>query len=92
MLDDDTNYGPCVAEIPQERILPPTDAPLFFGAAMEDWVCVATMGFETMRNAAFKDHDVTIREFQADHWLLFSVPDEVCRALEDWVERSVLKE
>ena len=72
-----------------DRLLPPADAPLFFGAAMKDWVCVASLGYAVMRDKAFEKHDVTIRQFESDHWVLFSVPDEVCRAIEDWIEHSL---
>lgn len=78
------------AVIPPERALPPPTSPLFFGAALQDYICRAGPGRQIMEGEEFKQHNVTIRDFDADHWLVFSKADEVCKELESWIEGTVL--
>ena len=57
---------------------------MFFGACLKDYICRADFGREIMESPGFEDHDVTIREFDSDHWVLLSHADELSRALEQW--------
>ncbi len=77
--------------IPSERAFPPKNAPIFFGAARDDVLCVPANGYAVFKNDGFRDHDVTTREFVADHWLIHSKADEICRELESWIEEKVVK-
>ncbi|EGN94119.1 hypothetical protein SERLA73DRAFT_188704 [Serpula lacrymans var. lacrymans S7.3] len=63
--------------------------PTFFGAALQDQICVASLG-----RAAMGKHctNATIREFDADHWVILSHGEEVADALTQWVLEEVLKE
>lgn len=74
------------AEIPPERAYPPKSAPIFFGAALNDYVCVPSRNIAAFKNEKFKDHQVTIKEYDADHWLILSKADEIARDLEAWIE------
>lgn len=80
-----------MTEVPPARILPPKTAPLFFGGAKHDFLCVAENGYTVFRSETFGEHDVTIREFDADHWIILSKADEVCREVESWIEGTVNK-
>lgn len=72
--------------IPDDRKFPPASAPIFFGAARDDKVCIARLGIEGFQRPQFKDHKVTIHEYDADHWLVLSVPKEITHDLEAWIE------
>lgn len=72
--------------IPDDRKFPPASAPIFFGAARDDQVCIARLGIEGFQRPQFKDHKVTIHEYDADHWLVLSVPKEITHDLEAWIE------
>lgn len=37
----------------------------------------------------FKDHQITIRDFDADHWLILSHADEINRELDGWLQGVV---
>ena len=76
--------------IPPERAFPPQTAPVFFGGALQDYVCLASIGRRTMEGEEFKDHNVTIRDFDADHWLVFSKAGEICQELENWIKGAVV--
>ena len=76
-------------EIPPERYFPPKVCPVFYGAAKQDSLCLPQIGYDMMGDAGFKDHNVTIREFDADHWLILSKAEEVCEELEKWIEDTV---
>ncbi|KAH8101073.1 epoxide hydrolase [Cristinia sonorae] len=80
------------AAIPEERRVPPVSTPLFFGAALRDSICHPDWGRTEMRGEAFKDHNVTIREFDGNHWILLDADTvgEVNRELGIWIENVVL--
>ena len=73
--------------IPKERYLPPTSSPIFFGASLKDYICIADMQKGIMADPKFKDHDVTIHDYDADHWLILSHAKEICEDLEKWLAR-----
>ena len=72
--------------IPKERYLPPTSSPIFFGASLKDYICVAAMQKGIMADPKFKDHNVTIREYDADHWLILSKASEIGPDLDAWIK------
>lgn len=79
-----------VAEtIPEEHRWLPARAPVFFGAALLDAICLPEIGYEVFGGDAFKASDVTTREYAADHWLIVSKADEIARDLGQWLEKSV---
>ena len=75
-----------LSEIPEDRKFPPASSPIFFGAAKQDYICLPQLGLAGLHRPRFKDHAITIKEYDADHWLLLSVPQEITRDLEAWVE------
>lgn len=76
--------------IPDELAFPPKTAPLFFAGALQDYLCLAEEGHQTMQIPQLKDHDVTIRDFDSDHWLILSKAEEVCLELESWIQGTVI--
>ncbi|KAJ3556465.1 hypothetical protein NM688_g2016 [Phlebia brevispora] len=79
------------AHVPADHALPPKSAPLFFGAAKNDYISVAAFGYSVFGNEEFKEHSVTIRDFDADHWLILSKGSEIARELGSWIEGTVAK-
>ena len=75
------------SDIPPERAFPPKDAPVFFGAANKDYICLPAIGYGIFNGDSFKDHKVTIKEYDADHWLILSHAQQLTRDLEEWIER-----
>ncbi|EKM52130.1 uncharacterized protein PHACADRAFT_262639 [Phanerochaete carnosa HHB-10118-sp] len=73
-------------QIPEERLFPPVDAPLYFGAAKKDCVCVAEAGLAVFGQEAFRGHRVTTKEYEADHWLILSNGEEIAGELDGWIE------
>ncbi|TCD69880.1 hypothetical protein EIP91_005957 [Steccherinum ochraceum] len=79
------------AVIPPNRMFPPISCPLFFGAALRDPACVAELGKKTMRQDGLKNHNITIRDFDGDHWLMLypELAASVRRELLSWIEGVV---
>ncbi len=77
-----------VAEIPSTQVVPPSSSPIFFGAAKQDRICLPEIGYQTFSDKSFNNHTVTTHEYDADHWLILSKPDEINRDLEAWIESS----
>ena len=77
--------------IPEVRRLPPTSSPIFFGAALKDYICLAPMQKQVFIDPRFKDHQVTIKDFDADHWLILSHADEISRELDSWLQGVIPK-
>ncbi|GJE98893.1 hypothetical protein PsYK624_151300 [Phanerochaete sordida] len=75
--------------IPEERRWPPARAPVFFGAALLDAICLPEIGHEVFRGEGFRDSDVMTREYAADHWLIVSKADDIARDLGEWLEKAV---
>ncbi|KAJ3557331.1 hypothetical protein NM688_g1528 [Phlebia brevispora] len=78
-------------QLPPERAWPPAHSPIFFGAATKDYLCVAANGHALFGSEQFKHHNVTVRDFEANHWLIFSHAEDICRELESWIESTVVK-
>ncbi|KAI0700883.1 Alpha/Beta hydrolase protein [Cytidiella melzeri] len=76
--------------IPEYRKLPPVTAPLFFGGAKHDRACIAQHGYDLFRSKTFRNHNVTMHEFDGDHWIIISCADEINQALLRWIEDVVM--
>ena len=44
---------------------------------------------QTLEDARFKDHQITIREYDAGHWFILSHADELNADLAPWIEGVV---
>ncbi|KAF9260805.1 alpha/beta-hydrolase [Marasmius fiardii PR-910] len=67
-------------EIPAERYK--TDKPVFFGAALEDHVAIAALNIHITKELC---KNITVKEFQAGHWVQLQRADEVNKELEAWL-------
>ncbi|KAJ3489885.1 hypothetical protein NLI96_g1816 [Meripilus lineatus] len=83
-IEDEDNEG-----IPETKIYPPTSCPIFFGAGNQDRVSISDAGIKSFAHTCFENHDITVGEYHADHWLILSVPNEINRELETWLESVV---
>ncbi|THH32678.1 hypothetical protein EUX98_g1521 [Antrodiella citrinella] len=83
-------HKPDEATVPLDRYLPPTSTPLFFGAALHDVICQPQIGKFVFGLEQFKNHNITIKEFEGDHWLILSHGEELARELDAWVEGIVV--
>lgn len=72
--------------IPADRAYPPAGTPIFFGAAKNDYVCVPSDGYEAFKDEHFAEGQVTMKEYDADHWLILSKVNEISRDLEAWIK------
>ncbi|EKM57395.1 uncharacterized protein PHACADRAFT_194943 [Phanerochaete carnosa HHB-10118-sp] len=77
-------------QVPYERLLPPASAPIYFGAAKYDYVCLPEIGYTLFGGDSFSKHNVTEKEYDADHWLILSNGDEIARDLDAWIESIVV--
>ena len=75
--------------ISKDRYFPPTSSPIFLGASLKDYICVAAMQKAAMTSPDFKDHNVTIHEYDADHWSIFSHAKEISADLDEWLTKVV---
>lgn len=71
--------------IPKSRYLPPTSSPIFFGAALKDYICLAAVQKGLVTDHRFKDHNVTIHDYDADHWLILSHAKDISSDLDSWL-------
>ncbi|KAI0344606.1 epoxide hydrolase [Trametopsis cervina] len=76
--------------IPENRKNIPVSAPIFFGAAKQDRICLPQQGYDQFGSDDFKYHNVTIREFDGDHWIILSHADEINKELVHWIEEVVV--
>jgi soluble epoxide hydrolase / lipid-phosphate phosphatase len=60
--------------------------PIFFGGCKRDYVCLPAVG---QANLSKHGKDVTYKEFDADHWVLFSHANEVNNELHAWIVAKV---
>ena len=63
---------------------------MFFAGAKKDYICRIETGRKIFEGDLFKDHQVTVREFDGDHWIMLSHADELNKELEEWLETSVI--
>ncbi|THH32677.1 hypothetical protein EUX98_g1520 [Antrodiella citrinella] len=78
------------ATITLDRYFPPTSTPLFFGAALHDVICAPQIGKFMFGLEQFKNHNITIKDFEGDHWLILSHGQEIARELDSWVSDVVV--
>ncbi|KAI0341821.1 alpha/beta-hydrolase [Trametopsis cervina] len=78
-----------IQTIPEGHRIPPVNAPIFFGAAKGDRICLPQIGYVQFAAEEFKDHNVTIHEFDGGHWIVLSHADEINEELLRWVEGTV---
>ncbi|KAF8647910.1 hypothetical protein AX16_006442 [Volvariella volvacea WC 439] len=57
--------------------------PVFFGGAKQDYVALSPLGKATTERFC---SNATIREFDAGHWLLWEVKDELNKELQSWID------
>ncbi|EMD40596.1 hypothetical protein CERSUDRAFT_148764 [Gelatoporia subvermispora B] len=80
--------GMCVddyKQIPQERYV--VQKPVFFGACKKDFVCLPALG---LANADKLCPNLTVKEFDTDHWVQLAAPDELNIALKGWIDSMVV--
>lgn len=58
-------------------------APVFFGAALRDAVCLAQFGKQHITRYC---KNATVKDFDTGHWLQLEAADEVNRELKAWIE------
>ncbi|EKM57396.1 uncharacterized protein PHACADRAFT_255121 [Phanerochaete carnosa HHB-10118-sp] len=76
-------------QIPYERLIPPASAPIYFGAAKHDYIALPKLGYTVFGKDEFSKHNVTQKEYDADHWVVLSKGDEIARDLDAWIESTV---
>lgn len=59
-----------------------TDKPVFFGAALEDYVAIAAVNILRTKSMC---ENLTVKEFQANHWVQLQLPNEVNKELAAWL-------
>ena len=60
--------------------------PVFFGAALYDYVCIPQIGVATIEKLC---PNAKIVEFETDHWIMWAAPDRLNKELLDWIEKDV---
>lgn len=73
--------APSLAGIPKENIL--IQKPVFFGASLKDFVCLAEAQKVTTASLA---KDLTVHEYDACHWVQLEAKDELNRDLLAWIK------
>lgn len=62
----------------------PIQQPVFFGAAMKDYVCLGAVGKASA--AQYCKGPLTIKEFDAGHWLMWEEKDKLNGELLEWIK------
>ena len=75
-----------VIEIPSGRAFPPPEAPIFWGAAKKDYVCIPAQGDDIFKPDAFDEGQVTRKEYDADHWMMLSEAETLSCDLIAWID------
>ncbi|KAJ7493644.1 alpha/beta-hydrolase [Mycena latifolia] len=57
--------------------------PVFFAAAHEDYICVPKVALVTMKDVC---PNLTVRDYQTDHWVQLAAPEKVNKDLLEWIE------
>ncbi|EIN11755.1 alpha/beta-hydrolase [Punctularia strigosozonata HHB-11173 SS5] len=66
--------------------------PVFFGAALKDYVCLAPVGKAGMRQAATREELVTVIDFDTSHWIQLEAPEELNARLLEWIDGVVKRD
>ncbi|KAK7694220.1 hypothetical protein QCA50_001400 [Cerrena zonata] len=75
--------------IPKELYYPPTSSPIFFAATDKDFICLPSVQKAQLLNDNFKNHDVTIVDYDSSHWVLLSHAEELGKDLDKWLARII---
>jgi soluble epoxide hydrolase/lipid-phosphate phosphatase len=67
--------------IPQEKYK--IDKPFFLGATLKDYVCIAPVQIMSTKKWC---SSLTVKQYDADHWAMWSHADEINRDLLAWLE------
>jgi len=59
--------------------------PVFFGAAMRDYVCLAQLGKDHTARRCTNPSTVT-KEYDGDHWIILSHAEQIANDLHAWIE------
>ncbi|KAJ7658169.1 hypothetical protein DFH06DRAFT_1327455 [Mycena polygramma] len=59
--------------------------PVFFGAAHQDYVCVANVAIVGMQTSC---RNLTVKDYQTDHWVQLAAPDKVNADLLEYIENN----
>jgi len=62
--------------------------PVFFGGAMQDYICISSMYKAEMPKLC---PDLTVKEYERDHWLLLDRPEKLNRDLVEWISDVAAK-
>ncbi|THH32650.1 hypothetical protein EUX98_g1519 [Antrodiella citrinella] len=73
-----------------EQQLPPVSTPIYFGVGQHDVICTPKIGKMMFSLDPFKNHIITIKEYDGDHWLVISNGEEIARELDTWVSDVVV--
>ncbi|KAJ7620474.1 Alpha/Beta hydrolase protein [Mycena polygramma] len=66
--------------VPRENYI--IKQPVFFGAAHKDYICVAKVALVGMKDLC---PNLTVRDYQTDHWVQLAAPDKVNADLLEWI-------
>ncbi|KAJ7121598.1 Alpha/Beta hydrolase protein [Mycena epipterygia] len=69
--------------VPKENYI--IKQPVFFGAALEDRIAIAKFALMGMKDAC---PNLTVREYQTDHWVQLAAPDKLNKDLLEWIKSS----
>ncbi len=70
-----------LADIPKENYV--IKQPVFFGGCKQDYICLSAPAIATIGQTC---PNVTVREFESDHWVQLAAPDQLNEALLAWVQ------
>ncbi|KAJ6474022.1 alpha/beta-hydrolase [Mycena vitilis] len=69
--------------VPKENYI--LKQPVFFAAAHEDYICPPQVALDGMRKWC---PNLTVRDYQTDHWVQLAAPDQVNTDLLQWIENA----
>ncbi|KAJ7620486.1 alpha/beta-hydrolase [Mycena polygramma] len=69
--------------VPKENYI--VKQPVFFAAAHKDYICVPKVAQGGMKKSC---PNLTVRDYQTDHWVQFAAPDQVNADLLRWIENA----
>ena len=79
--DGETEEGLPHIEIPLENYT--IHKPVFFGAALQDFVCLAAVGKHAIQQFCPR---ATVVDFDTDHWVMLADPHNTNAELLKWIE------
>ncbi|GJE91560.1 alpha/beta hydrolase [Phanerochaete sordida] len=73
-------------QIPADRAYPPVTKPIFYGGVSKDYIARTDAALEIFNGPGFAGHNVTLKEYDSDHWVLISHAEDLVRDLDAWLE------